>query len=100
MGKKANPTVLLERIEALFNEAQDVFRKNKDLANRYVILARKLAMKHRLKIPMKYKRMYCRHCYSFMMPGANARVRNTKKTITYYCEECKRYMRFPKKKII
>lgn len=83
-----------ERIEKLFEEARKTFRKNSKLADRYVTLARKIAMKTRISIPREFKRKFCKHCYKYLQPGVNCRVRNHKSRIIYYCMECKKYMRF------
>jgi len=87
-----------QRIETLFSEAAKVFKENKNLANRYVTLARKIAMKARLRIPPNLKRKFCKHCYKFLMPGVNCRVRADKGKVVYYCLECKKFMRFPYKR--
>lgn len=84
-----------ERISILFKEAGSAFSKDKKLAHRYVTLARKIAMKYKVRIPRELKRKYCKHCYRFLMPGKNCRVRNKDGGTVYYCLECKRYMRFP-----
>jgi len=81
--------IALERIEQLFKEA----KKNPEKANRYVELARKIAMKTNSGIPRKYKRRFCKHCYNYFK-GDNYRVRTRNKMVVYYCKNCKRYMRF------
>jgi ribonuclease P protein subunit RPR2 len=87
--------IALERIETLFGEASDVFKKNKILADRYVELARKIAMKYKVRIPSRLQKQFCKHCYKFLMPNVNCRVRIKKGKVVYYCLECKKYMRFP-----
>src|SRR3989344_3503218 len=76
-------------------EAKSIFKKNKKLSNRYVELARKIAMKVQLKMPKKYKRQFCKHCYSYLKPGVNSRVRINKNHVVIYCLECKKYTRIP-----
>ncbi|MBU2639373.1 MAG: ribonuclease P [Nanoarchaeota archaeon] len=83
------------RIKKLFEEADKIFKKNKKLSNRYVEIARKIAMKLQLKMPKKYKRQYCKHCYRFLKNGVNARVRIHKSRVVIYCMECKKYTRIP-----
>ena len=83
------------RIKKLFEEADKIFKKNKKLSNRYVEIARKIAMKLNLRMPKKYKRMYCKHCYSFLKNGVNARVRIHKSRVVIYCMECRKYTRIP-----
>ena len=71
--------------------ADKVFSKNKKLANRYVQLARKIQMKIRVRMPKGYKRKYCKHCYSYLRPGVNCRVRVDNKIVSYKCFNCKKY---------
>ncbi len=87
-----------ERIAVLMGKAQEVFDENKGLANRYVTLARKIAMKYKVRFPRDLKRKICKHCYRFLKPGVNCRVRTQKGKVVYYCLECKNFMRFPCKK--
>ena len=90
-----NKVIAKERIAVLFKQAKSVFRKEKKLANRYVKLARELAMKFKIRIAPNLKRQYCKHCYSYLMPSVNARIRTRNGKVVYYCLECKKYMRFP-----
>lgn len=86
-----------ERIKILFEQADLRFKEDSNLSDRYVFLARKIAMKYKVHIPKELKRRFCKHCYKFLMPGANSRVRNTNGKIVYFCKNCKKYMRFPLK---
>ena len=49
--KQKQQKIATERIEQLFEEAERTFHGNKTLANRYVSLARKIAMKVKVRIP-------------------------------------------------
>ena len=105
MAKKRNSrkpekerNAALERIDLLFQLASQVFRKSPALANRYVSMARKVAMKTKVRIRPELKRKFCKHCYSYLRPNINARVRLTKGHVTYFCKKCKKFMRFPYKK--
>tara|TARA_Y100000310_G_C20612672_1_gene778865 strand:- start:571 stop:894 length:324 start_codon:yes stop_codon:yes gene_type:complete len=93
--KKKLKKIAEERIEILFSEAAKVFSKNRERANRYVEMARKLAMKINLRMPVKYKRQYCKHCYSYLKFGDNARKRIRDSKIIIYCKTCKKYTRIP-----
>ena len=79
----------------LFKQAEIIFGRDKKLANRYVNLARRISMKVNLRIPSELKRKFCKHCYSFLMPGVNCRVRTRENKVVYYCLECKKFMRLP-----
>lgn len=84
-----------KKIDELFTYAESAFSSDKELANRYVKIARKIAMKVNLRTPSRLKRKFCKHCYSFLMPGVNCRVRTRENKVIYYCLECKKYMRLP-----
>ena len=84
-----------ERIAKLFKLAEEAFPKNPERSNRYVELARKIAMKYNIRIPKELKRRFCKHCYTYLVPGVNCRVRTKKGKVVYYCFNCKKYMRFP-----
>jgi len=83
------------KIENLFEQADLIFKDNKKLANRYVSLARKIGMKLNLRLPSRLQKRFCKHCYSFLVPGINCRIRTRENKVVYYCLECKKYMRFP-----
>jgi ribonuclease P protein subunit RPR2 len=87
--------IVLERVKVLFREAESMFKKDPKLANRYVKLARELAMKYKVKIPSNLKRRFCKHCYSYLVPSVNLRVRMREGKVVYYCLNCRKYMRFP-----
>ncbi len=84
-----------ERIKTLFQQAKEVFNKDKKLSDRYIKLARELAMKFKIRIPPELKRKFCKHCYAYLMPSKNVRVRTREGKVVYFCLECKKYMRFP-----
>ncbi len=81
-------------IVMLFTKAENVFKQSKSKSNEYIKKARKLAMQKNIKIPKEFKRKYCRHCCSFLMPGKNCRVRTQPGRVVYTCMECKKFMRF------
>ena len=86
-----------ERIKDLFSEAE----KNPKLADRYVELARKIAMKARMPIPKAYKRKFCKYCSSYFT-SENVRIRTRNSKVVYYCLNCRKYTRYPmiKEKLI
>jgi ribonuclease P protein subunit RPR2 len=88
----------LKKIKILFSEAELQFNKNSSLSNRYINLARKLSMKFKTRIPRELKRKFCKHCYHYLVPNKNCRVRIHKSRVIYYCLDCKKFMRFMLKK--
>ena len=84
-----------ERISFLFKKADEVFTEDKVLADRYVTLARKISMKFKIRIPSSLKRQFCPHCYKYLRPSVNLRVRLNQSRLVYYCLECKHFWRMP-----
>ena len=99
-GKKPqkHKDIARERIQILFKEARDVFKKKPRLADRYVYLARKIAMKYKVRIPPELKRKFCKYCHTYLVPSVNCRVRVQRGKVVYYCMKCKKFMRFVLKK--
>ena len=93
ISKQKQKEIAKERIIILFTEASKVFATNKALAHRYVTLARKLAMKVKVRIPQQYRRRFCKHCYKYLQPGVNSRVRTSGGKVVISCFECKKFMR-------
>jgi len=73
--KEDNRKIALERIKILFKEAKDAFNKDSKLSDRYMFLARKMAMKYRVRFTSTQKRQFCKKCYSFLVPSKTCRVR-------------------------
>jgi len=93
--------IAIQRVETLFHLAKEVFDRDPSLAQRYVDIARKVAMAARVRLPEKYRHMVCRHCKSFILPGANCRVRIRQKRephVVVTCLNCGKHMRIPLKK--
>ncbi len=89
-NKSEEKEIALERIKILFEEA----RRSEKYADRYVELARKIAMKLKVKMPSELKRRFCRHCNSYLRPGKNSRIRASRGKLISYCFKCKKYSRF------
>src|SRR3989344_2024965 len=90
---KVEMILLIEKAEAVF-ESKKNNSKSKDKANSYVRKARLLGMKYNLRFPRSVKRKFCKHCYSFLKPGFNCRIRTKNKKVIYSCLECGKFMRF------
>ena len=98
-GRKMNykKEIARERINTLLKEAENsTISGKKEFAKRYVYLARRIAMRYRIKIPREKRMWICKNCYSYLCTGVNCRIRIKRNTITIFCEECKSYKRFGK----
>lgn len=94
-NKTAERKIAAERIERLFESAYSVYDKDPSISGRYVILARRIAMKYRVKIPDRYRLSYCRKCLSFFSPGKNTRTRINNGKVTVTCMNCGYTRRYP-----
>ena len=93
--------IALERIHILFKLARETIHKDKALAQRYINIARCLAMAAKVRLPREYRRQVCRHCKSFILPGVNCRVRIQQRRephVVITCLECGKHMRIPLRK--
>lgn len=92
--------IALQRIHILFRLAKEVVHEDPSLAQRYVKIARKIAMGTKLRLPREYRRLVCRHCKSFILPGVNCRVRIQSRRephMVVTCLNCGRHSRMPLK---
>lgn len=85
--------IAAERIKILFEQAKLRFKKYPELSDRYMQLARRMAMKFRVRFTSAQKRQFCKKCYSFLLPGVNCRVRVYRGMIRYNCLKCKNVAR-------
>ncbi len=93
--KKEMRIIAKERVKILFDNAEEMFRRDSKLSDRYVALARKIAMKANMRMPRELKRRFCKHCNSYLKPGVNCRIRTNEGKVVYYCLNCKKFMRYP-----
>jgi len=92
--------IALQRIHTLFGLAKEKIRDEPELAQRYVRIARKIAMRTRLRLPTEYRRLVCRHCKSFIYPNVNCRVRVQQRRephMVITCLICSKVTRIPLK---
>ncbi len=90
-----------QRIQVLFQQAKNVYRNNPELSNRYVAIARKIAMAAKMPLPRQYKRQICKKCKILLVQGDNCRVRIRQKRETHVvitCLSCGNKTRIPLKK--
>ena len=95
-ARKTGREIARTRIAEFFRLADERYPDNPSLSHRYVTLARKTAMKFQLTMPKELKRKYCTHCYRYLRPGKNARIRTSKNgNVVIACLECKKFTRIP-----
>ena len=77
-----------ERIAILFTRAAEFFGTDPAWSDRCVALARKIAMRQRIRIDREFRRQFCRDCGAFLVPGVNERVRVQHRKVTATCLAC------------
>jgi ribonuclease P protein subunit RPR2 len=89
-GRKAEVKELArERIEILLASA--LREKDEGLAAMQAGLAKKIAMRHRVRLPYKMRQLFCKKCKTFVVPGRTARVRigrASTKAVRLTCARC------------
>lgn len=89
LEKKQNNAIEIA-INELFANARKIVKDDQTMANRYVNLARELAMSKRIRLTSEKKRQFCKHCYSYILPGFNSKVRVNNSSVIYHCNSCKK----------
>lgn len=88
-------TVAEERIERLHALAREAAAEGRfDRSREYVRLARRIAERHRLRLPREFRRFTCDACDVYLRPGANARVRLGPGRVVVRCD-CGATKRYP-----
>jgi ribonuclease P protein subunit RPR2 len=77
-----------ERIGKLFAEAALQFPEYPQLSHRYMVHARRLAERYRVRFTKEQKRSSCKGCNHYLKQGVNARVRLQKGTLVIRCLDC------------
>lgn len=82
MRSKADQDTLNE-INKLFSLAE----KNKSYAKRYITLARTIAKRHNVRLPLELRRKFCHKCNS-LLDAKNKKVRISHSKISIKCLVC------------
>lgn len=87
-------TVAEERVDALATLARETAADDPELSRVYVRLARRVAERHRLKLPRRFRRYTCDRCDRYRRPGETARIRVHEGAVVVTCA-CGAIDRFP-----
>jgi len=77
-----------ERITILFDEAEKEFEKHPERSDKYVSLARRVAMRYNVRMPAELRMRFCRKCYKYLKPNVNAIETHTRSVIRVACKGC------------
>lgn len=89
--RRAAKQIAQERIEILLDQAMKTIHEDSAFAQRYVEIARKIGMRHKVRIPRRRKLFLCRRCKKLIIPGLNCRVRIQQRRephVAITCMEC------------
>ncbi|WP_094227870.1 ribonuclease P protein component 4 [Methanolobus psychrotolerans] len=98
-NKAISKTIAQERIQYLFEIAKNELSNDSGRSERYISLARKIGMRHRVSIPAELKRNLCKKCGSLLVPGKNSRTRLKDSYVIITCLECGEVKRYPFNKV-
>jgi ribonuclease P protein subunit RPR2 len=83
--------IALERMQILIDNAISNAITNPDLSQRQALLAKKISMRHKIRIPYALRITFCKKCKSFIAPGINSTIRlgrTSVKSIRISCNLC------------
>ena len=93
--KDTSKRIAEERIVLLLDSAEQNFKTHPDRTQRYVSLARLIGMRYRVRLTRDQKRKFCKHCYQYLVPGNNCRVRIKGGVVLRTCFVCGKQSRYP-----
>jgi ribonuclease P protein subunit RPR2 len=80
-----------ERVGILIANALNEAQENEKIANEQAYLAKKIAMRLRVRLGYEIRHLFCKKCKQFIIPGRHSRIRvgrtNTK-SIRITCLKC------------
>ena len=94
-NKDLSKKIAEERILLLFELAEQNYKEHPERTHRYVTLARLIGMRYRVRLTRDQKRRLCKHCYRYLVPGDNCRVRLKGRAVLTVCLVCGRQSRYP-----
>lgn len=83
--------IALDRMQILIDNAILNAKTNPKLSQRQALLARKISMRYKIRMPYYLKMVFCKKCKSFITPGINSRIRlgrTSVKSIRITCNLC------------
>jgi len=94
MGKKKKDKIAaLREINGLFSKAKEIIKQDERMAARYIKKAKRIAMRHNLRMPREIRKRFCRRCYSlFTLNNSKTRIKHG--FIVIHCLKCGRIYRY------
>ena len=89
--KNSKKEIASRRILILFENAISNSRNNPELSQRQAHIAKKIAMRFKIKMPWQIRSSFCKKCKKFIVPGTTSKVRigrSNVKSIRITCKFC------------
>ena len=90
---ESHTRIAKERVDELFSQAESQFKDHPELSKRYVVLARKIAARYRLRFSTDQKKRFCKNCNAYLK-SVNSTTRIVHGHIVLRCKECGNVRRF------
>lgn len=94
-NKGVERDVAISRIRTLLTLAQQTAPTKSERSDRYVKLARRIAMRYQVSLPREWRRRVCRGCDGLLVPGRTSRVRVLHGRVSVTCLRCNTIKRYP-----
>ncbi len=92
--KNIRKKVASERIKELLKSSE--LHKNDEVLSRNSIrTAVAISRRHKIRISSKFKRKFCKKCFTILIPNKTVRVRTGKGKVTFTCLNCGNIKRIP-----
>ncbi|MCC7573325.1 MAG: hypothetical protein KO464_08040 [Candidatus Methanofastidiosum sp.] len=98
MGWKERKALRKKVASARIKELLRLSELQKDdgiLSANFIKTAVGISRRHKIRIPFKNKRRFCKKCYTVFIPGKTVRVRTGKGKVTFTCLNCGHIKRIP-----
>ncbi|MFX1563533.1 MAG: ribonuclease P protein component 4 [Promethearchaeota archaeon] len=74
-GNRRWRSFVTSQLRSLYRLAEEVVQQDGEMARRYVLMARRIVARTRVRLPHELSYRACHRCGVFFRPGVNARVR-------------------------
>jgi len=92
--KAVRKKVASERIKELLMFSE-LYKNDEILSTNFIKTAVAISRRHKLRIPPKFKRKFCRKCFTVFIPNKTVRIRTGKGKVTFTCLNCGHIKRIP-----
>jgi len=78
--------IVEERIDLLLKKAKEAYAQRPADSKKYIKLARKLSMRHRIAMGRQRKKLFCRECNTPLIEKKTLTIEKNKDWLIYSCE--------------